>query len=466
MATQVLGSVNGGWSNYSGHNLTYHMGKVTYDSVERSGNTVTVKGLKAYGPLTYTVDYGGDFGWASTWYHYEIICDYGSQHSAGSNVRAESGNMYTTSNPSWWSGSGGTLWGNSSSVAISKDISFTVGNTDTSKTFSIFVGKTSASGYNAKYVDPGEPYSTFTISFPKRQISIKATAENATFDIKKAGTSVGNDVDSYSANWDYNTAYAISDIKAKDGYYLTETTSDTSGNLTANKEWVIAKAKKYITFKVTGTNVTFDVKLAGTTVADDKESYSNTTVKQGIAYVVSDIKKKGANYILDSTNAKSGTTGSSNITINAGVASPISFASSITYKSPIKVTSKCDITIDDKSGRTRNWNFVAKLMKGNTVLATKTVTTGTTKTATVTFDRETTSNRLLTDTDYYVAWTISDKTDSFNQSFSSSTAKFQLPCLGYIVNSTAKKKISYFTITTSIDEGGTTKYSFKRVTKT
>lgn len=308
---------------------------------------------------------------------------------------------------------------------------------------------------------------SFSLTIQPKQYSVKATAENATFDIKKGSSSAGNDVSSYEATWDHGTTYTISDIKAKSGYYLTETTTDTSGTITAAKTWTIAKAKKYITFKVTGTNVTFDAKLNGSVVADDKESYSNTSTKQGWSYSVYDIKKKGDGYILDSTNATSGTTSSSDITINAGVASPISFTSSVTYKSPIKVTSKCDINIDDKSGRTRNWYFVAKLKQGNTVLATLNSTTGTTKSCTLTFNRESTSQVLKVDTTYTVEWTVSDKTDTFGQSFTS-TSTFTLPCLGYVVTNSSKKKISYFTITDATDAptAGKVNYSFKRITKT
>lgn len=467
MATQAIAN-NSNWgctsTTYNGveHYGDYKAG-LSYDSVVRSGNTVTIKGLKLTGPIhcqyaraCYTGCY---FGWLATWGGKYAMYNGSSEVKSSYFHQGNYGDY-------WWSSdqhfSNGVSWG---------DYSFTVGANDTSKTFQLKGGPQKGPG-GAYYPDQ---WLSFSVSFPKGTKTIKCTATNATFDLKKAGTTVGNDISSYEATWDYNTAYAISDIKAKSGYYLTSQTTDTSGNLTSDKTINVASATKYITFKVTGTNVTFDVKLNNSVVANDQASYNNTTTKQGWSYSVYDIKRKNANYILDSTNAKSGTTSSSDITINAGVASPISLASSITYKTPLQVTSTCTITIDDKSGRTRNWNFVAKLKKGSTVLATITKTTGTTKSVSVTFDRNTTANRLLVDTQYTVEWTINDKTDTFNQTFTSST-NFTLPCLGYIVDSGSSKKISYFTITYPYDIAqddpslaplaGVTKYSFKRVSAT
>ena len=44
------------------------------------------------------------------------------------------------------------------------------------------------------------------------------------------------------------------------------------------------------TFKATGTGVTFDVSLGGTSVASDTSSYTNSNVNPNTAWVVSDIK--------------------------------------------------------------------------------------------------------------------------------------------------------------------------------
>ena len=469
-----------GYSDVCGwHAGDFYVDGITWDSIERSGNTVTVKNLRVNGRFywqgTSVPSCPGcgycTYGWMQGW-KIRVGVWKGSSNTQGTDWIGQTGEIDI-------SGGGDTRWYDNPHVLSNNsgfgNLSITVGASDTSYKlrFGSRFYKTNDPGRNWR--DGSDGYYELTITFPAGTKKIKCTATNATFDIKKAGTSVGDDVSSYEATWDYNTKYDISDIKAKSGYYLTSTTSDTSGYLTTDKTINVASATKYITFKVTGTNVLFDVKLNNSVVANDQASYTNSSTKQGWAYSVYDIKRKNANYILDSTNPRSGTTSSSDITIAAGVASAISFASSIDYKSPLKVTSTCTITIDDKSGRTRNWYFVAKLKQGNTVLATLNKTTGTTKTATLTFDRASTANKLLVDTTYTVEWTISDKTDTFGQTFTKSST-FTLPCLGYIVTETGRKKISYFTITYPYDIAqddpslaplaGVTKYSFKRVTAT
>lgn len=444
---------------YSGyyHRGDYQAGLIC-DSVTRSGDTVTIKNIRSSGTVRChfrgKCSRGCYFGWAASWYaRFDLIGTNGQVAKTTRFHQGDYGDYYMSQDQNFSSFN----WG---------DYSFTVGPGDTSKTIKLQCGPQKKSGNSWSTYYPDQKLS-FTVTFPKAQRTIKVTAENATFDIAKGTTNVGNNVESYTGTWDYNTAYNITDIKAKPGYYITEKTSDVSGNLTSSKTWVVAKAKKYAGIKITGTNVTFDVKLGNNTVANDKTSYTSTSVAQGTKYYVTDVKKIGADYILDSRNQVSGTMGTTDVNINAGVASPIKFSSSITTKNPIKVTSKCDITIDDKSGRTRNWHFVAKLKQGNTVLATLEATTGTAKTCTLTFNRESTTNVLKVDTNYTVAWTINDKTDSFSQSFTSSSS-FSLPCLGYVVTPTSTKKISYFTITDATDapSNGKVNYSFRRVTRT
>lgn len=460
-----------GYSDICGyHEGIYYCDDFAWDSVTRSGNTVTVKNFRIKGNCywqgTVIPECAGcgycTYAWGQGW-RFRVAAWKYSSDTYGSDwiARTDAVDISMGDKVRWYDNPHIIM-----SNASLGDISFTVGANDTS--YSIKVGSVHYKNTNENIRDYTDSCAIITFTFPAGTKTIHAKATNATFDINKNGTVVGEDVSDYSATWDYNTKYDISDIKATGRYYLTYQSTDLSGNLTTDKDWTVAEALlQYIGFNVTGTNVTFDVKIDGVTKANDVEAYGESNVKQQLKYSISDVKRKNGNYILDSKNEASGTTGSSDISINAGVASPISFTSSIGKITPLEVNAACEITIDDKSGRTRNWNFVAKLKKGSTTLATITKTTGTAKTAEVKFDRNAVGKALLTDVNYTVEWEISDKTDKYNQIFLAS-ANFKLPCLGYVVTPTAKRKISYYTVSElSHDEAmvPTLKYGFKRATK-
>lgn len=109
----------------------------------------------------------------------------------------------------------------------------------------------------------------------------------------------------------------------------------------------------------------------------------------------------------------------------------------------------------------RDWNFKAELREGNTVIASQTFNTGETKTASVTFDRN--SNPLRVGHTYYVRWTASN---DYQQTVYTDTPTFSPPCLGYIVDSNgAQHKIAYYSITDSVEEGEGVKFSYRFATE-
>ena len=71
------------------------------------------------------------------------------------------------------------------------------------------------------------------------------------------------------------------------------------------------------TFKVTGTGVTFDVSLGGSSVASDTSSYTNSNVNPNTAWVVSDIKAVVGKYYTGLTTESGTVTGNTTKTYTA-----------------------------------------------------------------------------------------------------------------------------------------------------
>ena len=100
-----------------------------------------------------------------------------------------------------------------------------------------------------------------------------------------------------------------------------------------------------------------------------------------------------------------------------------------------------------------NWNFQCNIKLNGTAVATISLNTGETKTATADF----TGILLKTDTTYTIEWIARN---NYQQQVVS-TSTFKLLFIGYVVTQASTKKISYITITDPQEEGGNVHYDIR-----
>lgn len=299
MATTILQGAVLCSAQYSGHYVALCTDGFTYDSVVRSGNTVTIKNCRMNKNQFGTNFSGGDFGWARTWYmNWQIGTGYSGNRITGVLGQTPSIKL---SDYGWW---GATQWYIFGTTDLYfGDISFTVNSGDTSKKL-----------YIAGILDVGTnngEYGYFTVTFPASNYALDVYASNAKFDVYINGTRVAYQVSSFYETYSSGTTYQVKNINPNSGYRLSSSTSTSySGTLTGDKSITISTVRTY-SFSWSCTNCTGDPYIGSSRQANDTNSYS-TTVDSGSSLSVQDIRANSGYFFSDdNTTSKSNLTKSS-----------------------------------------------------------------------------------------------------------------------------------------------------------
>lgn len=242
MATTVLTNPHVINIGYSGHTGKMRVQYLSYDSVSRSGNTVTVTGFKVHGNHQ-CYDMTLNFGWAVTWWAFYVLWLDGKSYTGTSDCLGKTGTVkisdygWFTTNPTTFSTAtlsfGNVSFSVSSSAAGSQKIHLGAGinkannNTETSRGSS-------------------DPHPSFSISYPANAFKLnvnvmKGTNEDTTgatgkFDIYVPDTTkVGSQVSDYNQNVNSGTKYKINNVteQSADWYYTGN--SSYTGTISAAK---------------------------------------------------------------------------------------------------------------------------------------------------------------------------------------------------------------------------------------
>lgn len=246
MATQIIGQQKLAVASYSGHTCGIWADNWYYDSVTRSGNTVTVKGLRVVGNKFGRNLTGGSFGWSKNWYCW-WGCWTGST-TAGNNPIAKSGTVLMATANSWW---------NENHIYHSGDVylndfSFTVsGSGAGTKTFYVGVAFNMDNTNTTSYRDGTDPAPSFTISYPSntKYLNVNVNKVDSSGNRTEAGDGSVGKFDEYVPNttkigsqvsdqvgWDYaaGSTYKINNVteQSADWYYTGN--SEYSGTLNSD----------------------------------------------------------------------------------------------------------------------------------------------------------------------------------------------------------------------------------------
>lgn len=165
MATTALDHPSTATIGYSGHTGTLKVDRLVYDSVTRSGNTITVKGLRVEGNH-YGTNLTLNFGWTRAFYGWYGIWDNGSTTYGGTSPLKKTGTVCLQSGYGWWTSDpwifytgtmnfGDLSWTVSSSAAGSRTFKFGMG-----------FGTENSNADSNSSRDGSDPAPQFTISYP------------------------------------------------------------------------------------------------------------------------------------------------------------------------------------------------------------------------------------------------------------------------------------------------------------
>lgn len=416
------------------------IGGLSYNSLTRDRDTITLKGAKLLGPLKLVFSDKDPDGKYFTQDRI-LTADYVIKTPSEEVSRTSYSVDLRTYDPT------------RSEIVISAadvslgDVSFKVAPLDTKETLI----------YGVPYEDSlgvkDENYSHTEVSFPIGKRTVTFSIEHGTFDLEIGGKTYTKQT-TFTQQVDAGTTYTISNVVADAGYYIKETTPYLSGTITDDLELVVAETLKYKKFKVSGENVIFDLEFDGVKYTD-LETWTKNDAKIGQSYKVTRVVPKEG-YILDERNQPQGVIGDKDLDLKVGMATKIDLSSLIIKKTPIEVKIKGKVT--NTSTRTRNWIWTATLKTGDRKLETISKEVGEEKEAELIFNRV-----LKVETPYNIVYTLIDDNDEFHQTFTIEDS-FELPLLAEIILPGKNQKVSYFTITDEIEEGGKVNYSFKRIT--
>ncbi len=233
--------------SYSGHSGTLKCDRLVYDSVTRSGNTITINNLRVEGNH-YGTALTLPFGWTRAFWGWYGIWDNGSTTYGGTSPLIKTGTVCLQSGYGWWNDdphifhSGTMSFGN-----LSWTVSSSASGSRTFK-FGLGFGTENSNANSNSSRDGSDPAPQFTVSYP-------ANTKSLDVNLDKNGTSVGNTdgylkfdiyvpnttkvgsqvTDYYNASITTGTTWKVNNITEQSADWYYTGSSEYSGTLNDNK---------------------------------------------------------------------------------------------------------------------------------------------------------------------------------------------------------------------------------------
>lgn len=247
MATTVLKDAYIGMTDYNAdgyHKAYYRCGGISYDSVTRSGNTVTLTNVKVKAYVQFVRTNGNYFGYTAVFYDWIGIWDSSSTTASGTAPIAKTTQFKNNTSNTRYYDTPHTVRTGDLNIG---NISFTVsGDGSGSKTFKVGLafGKQNSNSNSNSYRASGDPAPTFTVNYPANLVNLTVkgskdgTAQDSlsgygTFDLTIGSTKVGEDITSYNTGVQYNSTYTVTDVRETSANYYYTGTASYTGTLTS-----------------------------------------------------------------------------------------------------------------------------------------------------------------------------------------------------------------------------------------
>lgn len=242
MATTVLKDSYIAMTDYTAdgyHRAYYRCGGLSYDSVTRSGNTVTMTNCKIKSYVQFVRTDGYYFGYASVYYDWIGIWDSSSTTAAGTAPIAKTVQFQNNTAGARYFDTPHTVRTGDLSIG---NISFTVsGNNAGTKTFKLALafGLSNSNADSNSYRESSDPAPSFTVSYPANLVNLTVkgskdgTAQDTTagmgsFDVTIGTTKEGDNVNTYNTGHIYGSSYTVDDVReTSNNYYYTGSSSYT-----------------------------------------------------------------------------------------------------------------------------------------------------------------------------------------------------------------------------------------------
>lgn len=251
MATTALSGPATATISYSGHSAHLRVDRLVYDSVTRSGNTITINNLRVEGNH-YANDFNTlPFGWTSAFYAWYGIWDNGSNTYAGSAPLVRTGTITLNGGYGWWNSSP-WIWftGTKGFGNLSWTVSSGAAGSRTFK-FGCAFSSTNANGNGNSMRDGSDPVATFTVSYPAntRYLNVNVNKVDAAGNRTEVSDGSVGKFDEYVPNttkigsqvsdqvgWDYTagTTYKINNITEQSVNWYYTGNAEYSGTLNAD----------------------------------------------------------------------------------------------------------------------------------------------------------------------------------------------------------------------------------------
>lgn len=254
MATTVLKDSYIEMTDYNSggyHQAYYRCGGLSYDSVTRSGNTVTMTNVKIKSYVQFVRTKGSYFGYTSVYYDWIGIWNNSSTTASGTAPIAKTA-QFKNNNPR-------TRYYDSPHTVRSGDlnignVSFTVsGNTAGTKTFKLGLafGRSNSNSNSNSGRTSGSPAPTFTVSYPANTVKLTVkgskdggtatedTSGCGTFDVTVADRKVKEDTTTYKSDILMGSSYTVNDVKETSANWYYTGSSSYTGTVKAATDVVL-----------------------------------------------------------------------------------------------------------------------------------------------------------------------------------------------------------------------------------
>lgn len=302
MATTVLKDSYIEMTDYNGdgyHQAYYRCGGLSYDSVTRSGNTVTMTNVKIKSYVQFVRTRGSYFGYTSVYYDWIGIWDNSSTTASGTAPIAKTSQFQNNASNTRYYDSPHTVRTGDLSMG---NVSFTVsGNAAGTKTFKLGLafGKSNSNSNSNSYRESGSPAPTFTVSYPANTVKLtvkgskdggtatEGTSGYATFDVTVGGTKVSEDTATYNGDVTMGSSYTINDVKETSANWYYTGSSSYTGTANAATTVTLPFSSTTVPNGITATLVsrTYNSIVAKGTVTDfgAPSARTNRYVEIGVA---------------------------------------------------------------------------------------------------------------------------------------------------------------------------------------